>query len=179
MAVGRCPRTFSARGIRSGAKVLAATGVLDRHRATPHWSGLDGLREAKPEVTWVGGQRWVQDGEVTTTAGVTSGIPGSLAVVRQMAGAAEASRVGEALAYPGWELDGTPDIPQERFTAGDRSLALGATLPWLRPDVAIGLTDGVGKIDVAARWRSTPCPRRPGRSPWRPPPPSPPATALS
>ncbi len=134
----------------NGAEVLAATGVLDGHRATSHWSGLDGLRQARPEVTWVGGQRWVHDGQVTTTAAVSSGIPGSLAVVRQMAGAAEANRVGEALAYPGWELDGTADIPHQRFTTGDLSLDLGHTLPWSRPDVAIGLTDGVGEIDVAA-----------------------------
>ena len=137
-------------GVCSGAKVLAATGLLDGHRATSHWSGLDGLRTSHPEVDWVDGQRWVRDGDVTTTAGVSSGIPGSLAVVRHLAGPAEAGRIGLALGYPGWELDGPSVIPDQHFTAGDATLALAATLPWLRPDVAVGLSDGVGEIDVAA-----------------------------
>ena len=52
------------------------------------------------------GQRYIQDGKITTTAGVTSGVFGALRLVQQLVGAAEAQRVGRELAYPGWSLDG-------------------------------------------------------------------------
>lgn len=137
-------------GVCSGAEVLAATGLLDGHRATSHWSGLASLRDAHPEVDWVDEQRWVQDGKILTTAGVSSGIPGALEMVRRLAGPAEAARVGQEVGYPGWELGGSTGIPAQRFTPGDLPLLLNAVLPWFRPTVALGLTDGVGEIDVAA-----------------------------
>jgi len=46
--------------------------------------------------------------------GVTSGVFGALRLVQQLAGAAEAQRVGRELAYPGWSLDGPTGIPAHR-----------------------------------------------------------------
>ena len=45
----------------------------------------------------MGGLRFVQDGRITTTAGVTSGVPGALKVMEDMAGAVEAERVGDGV----------------------------------------------------------------------------------
>jgi transcriptional regulator GlxA family with amidase domain len=92
----------------AGSELLAATGLLDGRRATSHWSKLSGLQRSRPQVDWVRGQRYIQDGTVTTTAGVTSGVFGALRLVEQLAGAAEAQRVGRELAYPGWSLRGPP-----------------------------------------------------------------------
>ena len=63
------------------------------------------------------GQRYVVDGSITTTGGVTSGIFGALRLVGQLAGTAEAERVGRELAYPGWHLDtaGMPGLPGWRI----------------------------------------------------------------
>jgi transcriptional regulator GlxA family with amidase domain len=138
-------------GVCSGSEVLAATGLLDGHQATSHWSGLASLRARHPDVDWVSGKRWVHDRGITTTAGISSGIPGALEVVRDLAGAAEATRLGRALAYSGWELGGSTQIPEQHFTVSDvLTVGLNAALPWLRPTVAIGLTEGVGEIDTAA-----------------------------
>ena len=48
------------------------------------------------------------------SGGVTSGVFGALRLVQQLAGAAEAQRVGRELAYPGWSLDGPTGIPAHR-----------------------------------------------------------------
>jgi putative intracellular protease/amidase len=69
-------------GICAGARVLAATGLLDGHRATSHWSRIAPLRKSNPRVDWVEGQRYVQDGTITTSAGVSPilfGLPTVLA----------------------------------------------------------------------------------------------------
>jgi putative intracellular protease/amidase len=65
-------------GVCNGSNVLAATGILDGHKATGHWSRLSSLKKSRPQVQWTEGPRYVQDGLITTTAGVTSGIPGAL-----------------------------------------------------------------------------------------------------
>jgi putative intracellular protease/amidase len=139
-------------GVCTGAQVLAATGVLDGHRATSHWSAISALQSARPAVDWVRGQRYVRDGAITTTAGVTSGIPGALAVVEELAGATEAQRVGREVAYPGWSLDGSTAIPEQHFSASDLGVGLDQVLPWGRPTLAVGLADGSGEIDVAAAF---------------------------
>jgi putative intracellular protease/amidase len=53
-------------GVCNGAQVLAVTGLLDGRRATSHWSTISGLRTSRPAVQWVRGQRYVQDGTITT-----------------------------------------------------------------------------------------------------------------
>jgi DJ-1/PfpI family protein len=137
-------------GVCAGSRLLAATGVLDGRRATSHWSKIRGLQRSRPQVGWVRGQRYIQDGNLTTTAGVTSGVFGALRLVQQLAGAAEAQRVGQELAYPGWVLDGATAIRAQRWAPPDLAYLLAMVFPWLRPTVGVGLVQGVGELDVAA-----------------------------
>lgn len=145
-------RGASLLGVCSGARVLAAAGLLEGRRATSHWTDIDALERTAPEVRWLRGQRYVQDGPVTTTAGVTSGIPGALAVVADLAGPGEAGRVGRSLGYPGWSLDAPTAIPEQHATLADLPGRLGVALPWFKPTVGIGVADGVGEIDLAAAF---------------------------
>ncbi|MGJ6966254.1 DJ-1/PfpI family protein [Streptosporangium sp. G11] len=139
-------------GVCAGARVLAETDILNGRRATSFWSDIDGLRRSHPETTWVAGKRWVQDGDVMTTAGVSSGIIGALHLVQRFAGPDEAARIGARVDHPGWDSSTTtaPGIPAQRVSPADYPYALNATLPWFQPTYGLGLTDGVGEIDVAA-----------------------------
>lgn len=137
-------------GVCAGSQLLAAAGLLDGRRATSHWSKLRGLQRSRPLVDWVRGQRYIQDGNLTTTAGVTSGVFGALRLVEQLAGAAEAQRVGRGLAYPGWVLDGAIEIRAQRWAPRDLAYLLAMVFPWFRPTVGVGLVEGVGELDAAA-----------------------------
>jgi putative intracellular protease/amidase len=137
-------------GVCAGARLLAASGVLDGHRATSHWSRLGALRTSRPQVDWADGVRYLQDGRITTTAGVTSGIPGSLRVLADLVGAAEAERVGRLVDYPGWRLDHETAIPARSFGAEDLGVLGNLVLPWGRPSIDVRLVDGVGELDAAA-----------------------------
>jgi putative intracellular protease/amidase len=139
-------------GVCAGSVLLAAAGLLDGRRATSHWSNIARLRRKHPQVEWVRGQRYVIDGSITTTGGVTSGIFGALRLVGQLAGAAEAERVGRELAYPGWRPGAPAGMPAQRVAPGDLSYTLTAAFPWFRPAVGIGLVEGVGEIDAAAAF---------------------------
>jgi len=139
-------------GVCAGSAVLAATGLLDERTATSHWSWLGKLRKEHPHVQWVEGRRFVQDGPVTTTAGITSGIPGALQVVADLAGPEEAARVGRVVRYPNWSVNGDTAIPTQSFTLADLPVGLNALIPWSRPTIGVALTDGIGEIDVASTF---------------------------
>ncbi|MEC5204556.1 DJ-1/PfpI family protein [Arthrobacter sp. MP_M7] len=139
-------------GVCNGSNVLAGSGVLDGHKATGHWSRLGSLKKSHPQVHWSEGLRYVQDGMITTTAGVTSGIPGALKVMEDLAGPDEAERVGRLMNYPGWSLMASASISVQSFTTADLPVGLNALVPWFRPTIAVGLFNGVGEADVASAF---------------------------
>ena len=137
-------------GICAGSRLLAASGILDGLRATSHWSRIAALKTSNPEVSWVTGQRYVQDGRVTTTGGVTSSIPGALKVMADMAGDKEAIRVGNVIRYPGWSPDAPTTMPVKSFRLEDTAYLMNTAFPWGRPNIGVELRDGVDEIDAAS-----------------------------
>jgi putative intracellular protease/amidase len=139
-------------GVCSGAMVLAPTGMLDGLDATSHWSRLSALEKSRPAVHWVRGLRYVEDGSVTTTAAVTSGVPGALHLVAELAGPAEAQRVANLHQELHWTPTQSATIPADHFAVHDWPVGLNFVMPWFRPTVGIGLSDGVGELDATAAF---------------------------
>ncbi len=137
-------------GVCAGARVLAATDVLDGKRATSFWSDIPQLQETHPETTWDDGIRWVQDGMVLTTAGVSSGIAGALHLVESYVDTAEATRIASAIGYPAWRPGPAETMPVNTVALSDYPYPLAATMPWFQPTYGLALTDGVHELDVAA-----------------------------
>ncbi len=79
-AAGRSRRVAS---VCSGSLLLAATGLLDGHRATSHWASCSELSRRYPEVEVDPDPIFVQDGRIWTSAGVTAGMDLSLALVAE------------------------------------------------------------------------------------------------
>jgi transcriptional regulator GlxA family with amidase domain len=66
----------------SGAIILAAAGLLQRKRATTHWSRVEQLG-SYPGVTVESDSIYVRDGRIWTSAGVTAGMDLALAMIRE------------------------------------------------------------------------------------------------
>lgn len=81
----------------TGAFVLHAAGLLSGKKATTHWASLDRLR-ALGDVEVVE-QRFVQDGNVWTSAGVSAGTDLMLAFIASAAGEEAAGKVQFAAEY--------------------------------------------------------------------------------
>jgi putative intracellular protease/amidase len=139
-------------GVCAGARLLAATGLLQGRTATSHWSRISALKKQHPEVHWVDGERFVTDGAITTTAGISSGIPAALDLVGELAGNTEAARVGSLVHYPNWSPTESRKIPVQSFAAADLPVGLNLAVPWFRPTLGVALHDGVGEIDVASAF---------------------------
>lgn len=70
----------------NGAYILAKTGLLDGLSATTFYDLIDGLAQLAPKTKVVKDQRYVDNGKIITTAGISSGIDGSLYLVSKMMG---------------------------------------------------------------------------------------------
>jgi len=91
------PRVRRVASVCSGAFLLAEAGLLDGRRATTHWSDAAALAERYPAVTVDADPIFVREGNVATSAGVTSGIDLALALVEEDLGSAAARRVARQL----------------------------------------------------------------------------------
>lgn len=97
-------RATAARGtlmtsVCTGALVLAAAGLLAGRPATTHHEHLDELVAADPSVLVDPGARFVDDGDVVTSAGVSAGIDMALHLVARLESPAMARTVRTAIAY--------------------------------------------------------------------------------
>lgn len=88
--------------ICDGVWPVAETGALDGRRATAHWYSLDDLEKKFPTTVWVRDRRYVRDGPVMTTTGVTASVPASLALIEEIAGRQRAAEVAERLGVHDW-----------------------------------------------------------------------------
>jgi transcriptional regulator GlxA family with amidase domain len=83
----------------TGALVYAAAGVLARRPATTHWQSLDRLHELDPSIDVLDAARFVDDGDVITSAGVSAGIDMALHLVARLAGHDRARAVRRDVQY--------------------------------------------------------------------------------
>ena len=89
----------------NGAFILAKAGLLDGLTATTTHHLIDQLHANFPKVRVVYDQRYVDNGRIITTAGLTAGIDGAFHVVSKLLGKGEAQQTALGLEYS-WEPDG-------------------------------------------------------------------------
>jgi transcriptional regulator GlxA family with amidase domain len=85
--------------ICTGALILAEAGLLKGHKATTHWSALDMLRQY-PDVEVKEGARFVREGSIATSAGISAGMDLALAIVKDSYGEEVAEQVAHQMEYP-------------------------------------------------------------------------------
>tara|TARA_R110001599_G_scaffold353880_1_gene601960 strand:- start:73010 stop:73672 length:663 start_codon:yes stop_codon:yes gene_type:complete len=92
----------------TGSALLAKAGVLDGHRATSN-KQLFALAVAQcDKVEWIERARWVDDGPVVTSSGVSAGTDMSLAIIQRLFGE-EAALTAMTSAEYSWHRDADTD----------------------------------------------------------------------
>jgi transcriptional regulator GlxA family with amidase domain len=86
-----------ATSVCTGSFLLERTGLLQGRRATTHWASLDRLREIG--TVEVVEDRWVDEGSVITSSGVSAGIDMALYLVGRLWGPEAARRVQKGIEY--------------------------------------------------------------------------------
>jgi AraC family transcriptional activator FtrA len=132
-AVLKALREAAARGARvlsvcTGAFALAHAGLLDGRRATTHWAWADELAARFPAVRVEPASLYVDEGDVMTSAGLSTGIDLALHVVRKDFGAAVGATAARRMVAPPHREGG-----QAQFIE--------------RP-----AEDGIGSLEETRRW---------------------------
>jgi transcriptional regulator GlxA family with amidase domain len=94
----------------TGAFLLATAGLLEDRPWTTHWEDIDLLARQLGAEGSVRGVHWVDDGDVVTAGGLSSGIAMALHLVDRFAGRELAERTARQIDYD-WRPDSTPVAP--------------------------------------------------------------------
>jgi putative intracellular protease/amidase len=135
-------------GICDGVPVLANAGLLRDRRATGHWRTIDGLERKHPQTEWLRNQRYVADGNVITTSGVSASIPISVALVEAIGGRSRAEAVASTLGVTDWSP--VHDSEQFKLDAGSLFTALtNKAMFWRHEALGLEVNEGADEISVA------------------------------
>lgn len=83
----------------TGAALAARAGVLDGRRATTNKLAFDWVASQNPKVHWVRHARWVTDGNVWTSSGISAGIDMTFGFVAAQYGEDVAATVAHRQEY--------------------------------------------------------------------------------
>ena len=90
----------------TGAFLLAKVGLLDGKAATTHWGSIQWMRDYFPKVDIRDDARFVDQGSVVTSAGVSAGIDMSLHVIGRLYGQETAEWTARHMEYDGYVAAG-------------------------------------------------------------------------
>jgi transcriptional regulator GlxA family with amidase domain len=134
--------------ICDGALVLAGAGLLDGHRATGHFASAAHRQKTFPQVHWVTNTRFVHDGKVISSSGVSASLPTALYIVELLAGRARALEVARAQGAEGYGAAHDSDA----FHFGVREYWItvkNMLFGWPRDVWALELAPGVDEVGLA------------------------------
>jgi transcriptional regulator GlxA family with amidase domain len=126
--------------ICTGAFILAATGLLDGHRATTHWLAANLLAERFPAIDVDPAVLYVDNGQFLTSAGAAAGLDLCLHLIRRDHGSAVAADTARLSVMP-LEREGG----QAQFIVCDqpptpRGSVLEPVLSWMQENAESDLT---------------------------------------
>ncbi len=89
----------------TGALLLGKAGLLENLKATTYHTAFDLLAELSPTTTLDREARFIDNGRVITSAGVSAGIDMALYTVARLHGRAQARFTAEYMEYDHWDAD--------------------------------------------------------------------------
>jgi transcriptional regulator GlxA family with amidase domain len=104
----RAKRAEITMSVCSGSAILAKAGLLDGRRATTNKQFFDLCAQQGPKADWVAEARWVEDGPISTSSGVSAGMDMALAVIARLYGRERADQIAALTEYE-WHDDSTRD----------------------------------------------------------------------
>ncbi|MBE1442514.1 DJ-1/PfpI family protein [Paenibacillus sp. OAS669] len=138
--------------ICNGAENLADAGLLNGKSAATHWGDIGRLEKKYTEISWKRDQRYVHDGNVISSAGLTSGIDAALYVISRQKGEPAAAKVAKEMNYPSYHFVQRPQM--EPFTAGlsDIVYVLNNAFQWSKKKNGVLLYDGADELMLSSAF---------------------------
>jgi transcriptional regulator GlxA family with amidase domain len=83
----------------TGALLLAKAGLLNGKRATTHWGSYDRLKSEFPSVLVQRNVKFVDEGIIVTSGGISAGINMSFHIVKRLVGSEIAQETARRMEY--------------------------------------------------------------------------------
>ncbi|MGP4039207.1 DJ-1/PfpI family protein [Gracilibacillus sp. D59] len=83
----------------TGSLLLAKAGLLKGKSATTHWSSLERFRSEFPETEVIEGVKFVDEGNIVTSGGISAGINMSFHIVKRLLGSKVANNTAKRMEY--------------------------------------------------------------------------------
>lgn len=138
--------------ICDGALAVANTGLMKGLKATAHWATEEMRKQTYPDVMWVSNTRYVADGKIVSSAGISAAIPTSLALVEAIGGHAAAKELAARLGVADWSANHNSDRFQLGFGSNRALLAhlqSGTSLSRRAQSAGVEISPGVDEIAMA------------------------------
>lgn len=135
-------------GVCAGALVLGRAGLLDGRRFVTHWYYRKDVLKRHPTSVYVPHQRYLADGPVATTTGITASMPAMLALVEAIGGPARAREVAAELGVNAWTPAHDSAAFGLDFERAVRYLAVQAAF-WRDEQWQVDARDGMDDLALA------------------------------
>ena len=83
----------------TGAFLLGRAGLLEGRKVTTHWASIERLRASLPSATVLENTRYVDEGSIVTSAGISAGIDMALHLVARLQGDEVARQTARSMEY--------------------------------------------------------------------------------
>lgn len=103
----------------SGARILAALGLLDHREATTHHEVMEHVKALAPTAILTAEKRFVDNESVMTSGGISAGIDLSLHIVEKLYGTATAHKTIRYLEYGDWKSTKGSLVSEGIFTPSE------------------------------------------------------------
>ena len=87
----------------TGSLLLGKAGLLEGLSATTHWKAVDTMKAAAPNTNILPDQRWVDNGRIILSAGISAGIDMSFYIISKLLGKEAADETAEYMQYDHWK----------------------------------------------------------------------------
>lgn len=149
-------------GLCLGSYVLAAAGLLDGRAATTHWAWADDFARRYPRVRLDPNVLYIDDGNITTSAGTAAGLDCCLHVLRKLAGSHAANQVARRLVVPPHRQGSQAQFIDEPLPARANGERLAGLLDWMRANLqtdhsldALAARMAMSRRNFTRRFRET------------------------
>jgi transcriptional regulator GlxA family with amidase domain len=98
----------------TGAFILGKADLLNNLTVTTFHQSIESLQKEVPRAKVLSNVRYVDNGKVITTAGISAGIDGALHLVEKIRGIEAAKQIAQVMEYDKW-------VPQQGLVVGAKS----------------------------------------------------------
>ncbi|MFC5529612.1 DJ-1/PfpI family protein [Cohnella yongneupensis] len=144
-------KTTTYLSICGGALNLADAGLLKGKSATSHWQFIPLLKKQFTDTQWKADVRYVDEGNIVTSAGQSAGIDAVLHLISRQLGEPMAAKISNEINYPSYHFVQNPKVDHPFHT--DIKFAtywLNVTFHWNKKQMGVLLYNGMDELALSS-----------------------------